>query len=418
MATVDQIIKASPLNTSGIFTVDDINYMNGPTQLSIADTSGMIVFGNSIGFFTSLANVSSGIGNYPRTAYKSDVVPVMSTTRCSGGTTNQSYPVLAAIDVNGRGYTSGSSGIGSLGRLESPYSAKVLAPFTGNAANYTWKTLRAGGTYSGIGVQTDGSMWSWGYGNNYQTGLGSTVNTTTPTRIGNLNTWANAWIGPNSNGFAIQSDGSLWSWGLNTGYLTSQGTNTGTTNNPTRVGSANDWLDAILVFGSTLVLAVKSDGTLWGVGSKSSGLAGDGTTSGNLTTFTRIGTDSDWSYPVGVGGIASALVKKDGTVWYSGNQAGIVGNTPSSSVSTWTKLWTPPSPIRSIDIPSATTGASQVLFAILENDELWASGYSREFPAYLPGWSDNSPSRTPLQKIADLPKGARLTCGASTFIYY
>lgn len=86
----------------------------------------------------------------------------------------------------------------------------------------------------------------------------------------------------------------------------------------------DDW--AVMAAGKAHALAVRQDGTLWGVGSNSNGQLGFDTD--DLTKseeYIRIGTDHDWAY-VGAGELFSVAIKTDGTLWSTGfNEYGQLG---------------------------------------------------------------------------------------------
>src|SRR5690606_1119180 len=48
---------------------------------------------------------------------------------------------------------------------------------------------------------------------------------------------------------ALKSDGTLWSWGANTNYMTGLGTNSGSTSVPTQIGTDSDWAKIVPMCG-------------------------------------------------------------------------------------------------------------------------------------------------------------------------
>ncbi len=70
--------------------------------------------------------------------------------------------------------------------------------------------------YGAFAKKSDGSLWAWGYNNDGQLGLGDYIARKVPERIGNENNWKTLISGINSSVLAIKTNGSLWSWGLNT----------------------------------------------------------------------------------------------------------------------------------------------------------------------------------------------------------
>jgi alpha-tubulin suppressor-like RCC1 family protein len=187
-----------------------------------------------------------------------------------------------------------------------------------------WSRVSAGGnadtTMMTMAVKTDGTMWGWGSITNGKIG---TILPYVPQRVGTTSEWATVANNVNdtfdaSFSLGIKTDGSLWSWGLNSsGQLGLN--NTSTTNSPVQVGTLTNWLS--VAAGRNHTIAVKSDGTLWAWGGNSAaGELGDGTSVGKSSPI-QIGTLTDWS-KVSVGFQTSHVVKTDGTLWGWGQNAG------------------------------------------------------------------------------------------------
>ena len=64
-----------------------------------------------------------------------------------------------------------------------------------NGGGYTSDTMLAG-------IQSDGTLWTWGFNTSGQLGLGNTTTTYTPTKVGTLTTWKKAVPGQ-ANAIAI-----------------------------------------------------------------------------------------------------------------------------------------------------------------------------------------------------------------------
>ncbi len=150
--------------------------------------------------------------------------------------------------------------------------------------------VACGGDHT-VALESDGSLWAWGYNTYGQLGLGGiTANKLSPIRVGTACDWVavacGAW-----NTEALKSDGSLWSWGDNTDGQLGVGGN-GPRYSPTRVGTDNDWV--AVVCGSFSTLALKSDGSLWAWGENGSASSAWATRPTALDPDRRLGTDSDW----------------------------------------------------------------------------------------------------------------------------
>lgn len=125
--------------------------------------------------------------------------------------------------------------------------------------------------------------------------------------------WSLLTIG-GDHGVGVKTDGTLWSWGSNQFGQLGDGTNTNR-NKPGPVGKNTDWLSVVAGGGHTL--ALKSDGSLWAWGANEYGQLGDGTTK-NRNSPIRIGTDTDWTAIVS-NNTSTAALKKNGTIWTWGN---------------------------------------------------------------------------------------------------
>ena len=84
------------------------------------------------------------------------------------------------------------------------------------AANATWKAVSAGGSHA-LGLREDGTLWSWGRNNEGQMGIGSIPTNppyafNTPQPVATNANWQSVAAGSEHTA-ALQTDGSLWTWG-------------------------------------------------------------------------------------------------------------------------------------------------------------------------------------------------------------
>jgi alpha-tubulin suppressor-like RCC1 family protein len=79
-----------------------------------------------------------------------------------------------------------------------------------------WAAVACLGHHS-VALQTDGTLWAWGENCYGQLGLGDTTNRLSPTQVGTSRDWAA--IAPGSSDsydtVALQTNGTLWAWGFN-----------------------------------------------------------------------------------------------------------------------------------------------------------------------------------------------------------
>ena len=186
----------------------------------------------------------------------------------------------------------------------------------------------ASGWFHGAAVRTDGSLWTWGRNNRGALGQGDTVDRLSPTRVGTGNDWALVAAGIDLT-VAVKTDGTMWAWGANTnGQLCMAGSADRLV--PTQVGTANTWSRAhrdVLSAPYHGIMAIQTDGSLWGCGQNEGGALGMGHSS-PVATMTREATNAtNWARIVTYR-LNSAAIKTDGTLWTAGgNELGKLGRT-------------------------------------------------------------------------------------------
>ena len=178
----------------------------------------------------------------------------------------------------------------------------------------TWTQISAGDAHS-IALQSDGSLWTWGDNTYGQLGDGCTATCSgqmAPTSVGSANDWRQISAGASHN-LAVKTTGALWSWGRNdNGQL---GHSLATTTAPTQVGSAADWL--VVNAGYSHSIGIRAPGNLWAWGDNSLGRLGSGDTV-DLTQPTQIDNTATWAMIVG-GGDHSVALQHDGSLWAWGH---------------------------------------------------------------------------------------------------
>ena len=162
-----------------------------------------------------------------------------------------------------------------------------------------------------LAIKTDGTLWSWGRGNDGVLGLGNLTNYSSPKQVGALTNWASLTSGtPQAHCFAVKTDGTAWAWGSGTyGRL---GLNNLTSySSPVQIGALTNW--ATVSGGVNFSAARKTDGTAWAWGYNAVGCLGIG----NATQYSspkQIGALTTWS-KVRAGGASVSAIKTDGALW-------------------------------------------------------------------------------------------------------
>ena len=120
-------------------------------------------------------------------------------------------------------------------------------------------------TYAVCGLSSPGTLWSWGRNDAGQLGQGDITYRSSPVQVGSLTNWNLIASGGGSSIhiIATKTDGTLWSWGYNNYGELGLGDRT-YRSSPVQVGSLTNWNS--IACGSDYTLATKTDGTLWSWG--------------------------------------------------------------------------------------------------------------------------------------------------------
>jgi alpha-tubulin suppressor-like RCC1 family protein len=176
-------------------------------------------------------------------------------------------------------------------------------------------------------IKSDGTLWTWGYNNSGQLGLGDTMDRNVPTQVGSDTDWIKISCSNGGNHMiGLKSDNTVWGWGLNTSGQLGLSTYI-SMNIPTQIGSYNDIND--IYTGLDYTIIKKSNNTIWSTGGGLYGQLGLGSTI-IRNTFAMIGTDT---YSMVSTNIYSTIaIRTDNTMWSWGDntsgQLGL-GNTTS-----------------------------------------------------------------------------------------
>jgi alpha-tubulin suppressor-like RCC1 family protein len=257
------------------------------------------------------------IGNLGINATTSRITPV---TTILGGTNWKQISSNAfsssAIKTDGTLWTWGYNSFGQLGINATTDRSTPVTTILGGT---NWQSVSSGNLYTAA-IKTDGTLWLWG--SNYYTGLGNnggqlginnTIDRSTPvTTILGGNNWKSVACGYHT--LAIKTDGTLWIWGggyANFGQLGINNTINKSTPVTTILGG-NNWKS--IDCGSGHSVAIKTDGTLWTWGVNTYGQLGINATTDRSTPVTTILGGTNWKQ-ISCGAHHTSAIKTDGTLW-------------------------------------------------------------------------------------------------------
>lgn len=330
-------------NASGQLGNNSTSNRSSPVQVgSVGDIwksatgSGNTFLGiQSNGTLWAFGNNSYGqFGDFTNTSQSS---PIQITTglvsnwvKVSSGPTH-----TLAIQSNGTLWAWGSNTFGQLG-LNSATNAYLTPIQVGTASNWAQISARVNAS---IAIQSDGTLWTWGMNTYGQLGLGDTTDRNSPTQISSTIKWSNIIDGAPSGYFmaAIQSNGTLWAWGLNSwGQLgTSDQTNY---SSPVQVGTLSSWVE--VSGGNSFAVGLQNNGTAWAWGNNSFGQLGTGNLN-HRSSPAQVGagtylTNFNSIYACGYSTLATLT---SGALWaWGSNSYGQLGTTDTSTISTPTQI--------------------------------------------------------------------------------
>lgn len=181
-----------------------------------------------------------------------------------------------------------------------------------------------------FGIDKEGCLYSWGYNNYGQLGLGDTSNRQAPVIVSNKQ-WKQVSCG-NAHVAAIDSDGYLWTAGYGSNYQLCNGTSS-SSSTLKQIGNKK-WKSVFCTHYRTFL--IDEDGYMWGAGSNAYGCFGNGNSS-ELTVLTRLGTKT-WSN-ICCFEYRTFAIDTDGYMWATGlNNNGCLGIGGSSNVQTFTRI--------------------------------------------------------------------------------
>ncbi|BFU46180.1 Ig-like domain-containing protein [Krasilnikovia sp. MM14-A1004] len=179
-------------------------------------------------------------------------------------------------------------------------------------ASADWATVSTGEQHA-CAIRTEGTLWCWGDNTYGQLGIGSTAAATSPTQVGTETTWAGVSAGRNHT-CAVRTDHTLWCWGK--GYL-GTGVQAAQQVTPIQVGAATPW--ASVSAGDAFTCATAVAGTLWCWGDNTYHQLGD-STNAVRSTPAQVNPATTWA-GVDAGSGHTCATRTDGTLWCWGDNS-------------------------------------------------------------------------------------------------
>ena len=248
------------------------------------------------------------------------------------------------IDMNGSLWAWGYNGNGRLGD-GTTNAKKVPTKITiEGEENKKWKQISAGGSHS-LAIDEDGNLWSWGLNSKGQLGIGTNDDKLVPTKITieeeQNKKWKQVSAGDQYS-LAIDEDGNLWSWGYNHNGELGDGT-TGEKNVPTKItieGEENKkWKQIYAGYDHSLV--IDENDNLWSMGYNAYGQLGDGTIKDkHVPTKITVAekTNITWKQ-VSAGDDHNLAIDTEGNLWVWGNNTyGQLGDGTTGNKNVPTKI--------------------------------------------------------------------------------
>jgi len=279
------------------------------------------------------------------------------------------YPELANTFKTAGLWGWGRNSLGNLGASE---GTNMSSPIQTLAGGTNWQQVSAApNSFFQLAIKTDGTLWVWGNNDRGQLGTNDTTYYNSPRQtVASGNNWKQVSSGGRLSA-AIKTDGTLWTWGRNSyGQL---GTNdiTDRSSPVQTISGGTNWKQVSV--GYKYMMAIKTDGTLWGWGNNNYGQLGNNQGGSPYTWFKSspvqtVSGGTNWKQ-VSAGGYITTAIKTDGTLWgWGNNDYGGLGN------NTTTTAYSPIQTISGGTNWKLSRSSYHTVFGIKTDGTLWAWG--------------------------------------------
>ena len=294
-------------------TKGDIEYRSSDEDIVTVDSTGKIT-AKQRGIATIIAeDLTNGY-------IAESIINVISRGATALPTVETGSNFTVYLKEDGTVWTSGSSNNGQLGNggiinVNKPTQVKI------SEKEYLTdiRKISAGNRHV-LALRKDGSVWSWGYGNNGELGNRLSGNSPYAVRVvgKDVDTYLEDVVdiaAGNYHNLALKSDKTVYGWGINNALNVG---NTNKTYTSIKVTGAYNVIQVQAGYNVTLLL--KSDGTVWGTGDTSNGVLGDGTSGSTRYGFVAVTNNAQNGMLKGIVRISlnhlhSVALKEDKTAW-------------------------------------------------------------------------------------------------------
>ena len=247
--------------------------------------------------------------------------------RANGGSYHSIFLSTAGkLYATGTPHAKGGTGLGNNTAYSSPVQIGSLT---------TW-AYPAASQYNSACIKTDGTLWTWGSGQNGQSGRGDILSISSPEQVGSLTNWSKIVFFRGGNAAAIKTDGTLWTWGNGGDGALGDGTVVNKSS-PVQVGSLTTW--AYVACGAYHKMAIKTDYTMWGWGKNNQGNLAQGDEVYRSSPV-QIGAGTAW-WRVSCTQDSVSAVARNGTLWsWGGGGVGRLGTGAVINVSSPVQIGT------------------------------------------------------------------------------
>ena len=278
------------------------NYYGGPNTVAIKTDGTLWGWG--------LNNSYGQLGDNTIAAKSSPVQTIASGTNwlqaSSGGHTT------GAVKTDGTLWLWGKGIYGNLG--DNTVVSKS-SPVQTIASGNNWKQVSVSATNTGA-IKIDGTLWLWGY--NVRGGVGDNTASSRSSPVQTVSGGTN-WKQVSLGGFplndftsATKTDGTLWTWGVNRFGQLGDNTTVNKSSPIQTIAGGTNWQQVSC--GNSHTGAIKTDGTLWTWGLNTDGQLGDNTIALKSSPVQTVAGGTNWKQ-VSAGEAFTAAIKTDGTLW-------------------------------------------------------------------------------------------------------